>query len=55
LASIALHDVVGGFVGDGAASVVVDDIDVAPVRIERERAVVARVVDRSSPARGGVR
>jgi hypothetical protein len=36
-------------VGHGSAPVVVDDLDVVPVRVEHERAVVARVVDRRSP------
>src|SRR6266542_4166442 len=41
------RDVVGGLVGHGSAPVVVDDLDVVPVRVEHERAVVARVVDRA--------
>ena len=35
------RDVVGGLVGHGSAPVVVDDLDVVPVRVEHERAVVA--------------
>ena len=38
-------DVVGGVVGHGSAVVVVDDLDVVPVGVQDERAVVAGVVD----------
>src|SRR5437899_5921573 len=48
------RDVVGGLVGHGSAPVVVDDLDVVPVRVEHERAVVARVVDRALAGRAVV-
>src|SRR4051795_2642047 len=38
----------------GSAPVVVDDLDVVPVRVEHERAVVARVVDRALARRAVV-
>jgi hypothetical protein len=38
--------VAGGIVGHGSA-VIVDDLDVVPVGVQDERAVVARVVDRA--------
>src|SRR4051794_4415338 len=40
----SLRHVPGGGVGDSSA-VVVDDLDVVPVGVQDERAVVARVVD----------
>src|SRR3954447_8271218 len=38
----------------GSAPVVVDDLDVVPVRVEHERAVVARVIDRALARRAVV-
>src|SRR4051795_6989453 len=40
--------------GRGSAPVVVDDLDVVPVRVEHERAVVAGVVDRALARRAVV-
>src|SRR3954449_6599535 len=40
--------------GWSSALVVIDDLDVVPVRVEHERAVVARVVDRALAGRAGV-
>src|SRR4051795_1763284 len=40
--------------GRGSAPVVVDDLDVVPVRVKHERAVVARVVDRALARRAVV-
>src|SRR5919108_6420759 len=45
------RDAVGGLIGPGSAAVVVDDLDVVPVRVEHERAVVARVVNRALAGR----
>jgi hypothetical protein len=40
---------VGALVGHKSAKVVVDDLDVVPIRIEHKRAVVARVVHHPLP------
>src|SRR3954465_5268139 len=40
--------------GRGSAPVVVDDLDVVPVRVKHERAVVARVIDRALTRRAVV-
>src|SRR5919201_1828681 len=44
----------GRLVGQGSAAVVVDELDVVPVRVEHERAVVARVIDRALARRAMV-
>ena len=51
--TFGLRDVAGGVVGPGSA-VVIDDLDVVPVGVEHERAVVARVVDRALARRAVV-
>src|ERR671934_2100645 len=44
----------GRLVGQGSAAVVVDELDVVPVWVEHERAVVARVIDRALARRAMV-
>src|ERR671934_246947 len=44
----------GRLVGQGSAAVVVDELDVVPVWVEHERAVVARGIDRARPRRAVV-